>query len=86
MLFGNGVYVNAAKTVNTEDNPLQEAATSLKEGYSQYYSILDTKTTLYSSGEINGNVENIYLLELTVVLRANSVELSCWMTLESERQ
>lgn len=74
MLFGNGVYVNAAETVNTEDNPMQEAVTSLKEGYSEYYNILDTKTTLCSSEEIEGNVENTYLLEMTVVLKAKSVE------------
>lgn len=35
---------------------------------------MDAETTLCSSDEINGNIENIYLLEMEVVLKADSVE------------
>ena len=64
----------AEKLVSENDDLLQETIANLKKGYSEYYDILNTETTLCSSHEINGNMENLYLLEMDVILKANSVE------------
>lgn len=74
MMLANNVSVNAEENLNKVPDSLQEAVSNLEVGYSEYYDILDTETTLCSSHEIDGNIENIYLLEMQVVLKADSVE------------
>lgn len=74
MMLANNVSANAEENLNKMPDPLQEAVSNLEEGYSEYYDILDTKTTLCSSHEVDGNIENIYLLEMQAVLKADSVE------------
>lgn len=68
----NILPVTASEKV--ESSLLQETIENLEEGYSEYYDILDTETTLSSSQEVNGEIENLYLLEMSVVLKADSVE------------
>lgn len=77
MLVGNGVLVSAAEkgnAGNVESDLLQETVAELEKGYSEYYDIQDTEMTLCCSHEEDGEVENTYLLEMTVVLKADSVE------------
>ena len=69
MLEGNWMQVNAE-----EVNLLQEAVYSLEEGYAEYYNILNKEVTFCSSSEVNGNIENLYFLEMTVSLKADTVE------------
>lgn len=73
-LLGSGIITNAAERDYTDALTLQETVSCLEKGYSEYYNILDTDTTLCSSHNVNGNVENIYLLEMQAVLKAGSVE------------
>lgn len=77
MLVGNGVLASAAEkgsAGNAENSLLQETVASLEKGYSEYYGIPNTETTFCCSHETEGEVENTYLLEMTVVLKAESVE------------
>ena len=77
MLAGNGVLVSAAereRAGSAEGDSLRETVAELEKGYAEYYDILDTETTPCGSHEENGEVENTYLLEMTVVLKADSVE------------
>jgi len=73
MLMGNGVMTNAEE-INVETDLLRTVVSNLEKGYSEYYDILDTELTLCSSHDINGTVENIYLLDMAAVLKADSVE------------
>lgn len=57
-----------------EADLLQEVVTNLENGYAEYYDIKDTEVTLYSSHEVDGTVENMYLMEIDAVLKADSVE------------
>lgn len=77
LLVGNGALVSAAEkgnAGNVESDLLQETVDELEKGYSEYYDIQNTKMTLCCSHEEDGEVVNTYLLELTVVLKADSVE------------
>lgn len=74
LLMGTSTITNATEIKDEESPQLLEAVSNLKTGYSEYYDIMDAETTLCSSDEINGNIENIYLLEMEVVLKADSVE------------
>lgn len=73
-LMGNGVPVNAAEANVVGNDSLQEVVSDLEAGYSEYYDILDTEMTLCSSHEVDGNIEKIYLLDMSAVLKAESVE------------
>ena len=74
MLIGSGIIVNAEEAKIAVSDSLQKTISDLEKGYLEYYNIFSTDTTLCSSREINGTIENIYLLEIKVVLKADSVE------------
>lgn len=71
MVIGNSISIHAVE--NIEINLLQETIDNLEKGYSEYYDVFDTDTTLISNHEANGIIENLYLLEMDVVLKANNV-------------
>lgn len=70
------VLGNTFSTVaqDTTPNEVKETINSLRNGYTEYYDILNTKVTLYSSHEVEKYIKNRYLLEMTVVLKADEVE------------
>ena len=68
------MLVKAAEPVAFSSNPLQESLDYLNNGYSEYYDIHTTNLSLISSQEDNGITENTYLYEMTVTLKATSVE------------
>lgn len=74
MLIGTSGIANAANPQNTPKDSLQEIIENLEEGYSEYYDISGRSVSLCSSEEVDGNIENLYMLELNAILRANSVE------------
>lgn len=74
MLIGSGVIVNAEEAKIAVSDSLQKTISDLEKGYLECYNTFSTDTTLCSSREINGTIENIYLLEIKVVLKADSVE------------
>lgn len=73
-LIYNVVPVNATEDNSGKTNSLQEVVSNLENGYSEYYDILNSELTLYSSQNVDGNIENIYCLDLTAVLKADDVE------------
>lgn len=73
LLLSNGVLANATDN-SGKSSSLQEVVSNLENGYSEYYDILNSELALYSSQEENGNIENIYCLNLTAVLKADNVE------------
>lgn len=74
MIIGNCVFANAEESNNAGNDFLQETISNLEKGYSEYYDVRDTEITLCSSHEVSGKIENIYLLEIKVVLKADSVK------------
>ncbi len=72
--IGNKIPVNAHEARAEESSALQEAISNLENGYAEYYNILGAEKTLCCSHEIDGVIENTYLLEMKVVLKADCVE------------
>lgn len=74
ILLGTNVFVNAAEPLMPNTDPLQESVNYLCAGYSEYYDIHDTNLSLISTQEDGDTTENTYLYEMTVTLKATSVE------------
>lgn len=73
-LISNVLPVNATEDNSEKTSILQEVVSNLEDGYSEYYDILNSELTLCSSQEVNGSIENIYCLDITAILKAESVE------------
>lgn len=74
LLVAGSISVKADENKNVISAELQETINNLKMGYSEYYNINSTDITLCWSQELDGLIENTYLLEMNVVLKANSVD------------
>lgn len=73
MSMGLGLSADATEAGNDASNSLGEVIAEVEDGYSEYYDILDTAVVLCYSHKNDKYIENIYLLEMEVMLKAQSV-------------
>lgn len=75
VIFENNItFVHAAEAEYKEIDLMQEMISDLEKGYSAYYNISDVKTELISNNQEAGYVENLYVIEMDAILKADSVE------------